>query len=87
MDKAIVFSDHAVNKINVLKRHGVGVTLEFIEDAIKNPDIISRSYGGRLVVEKGYNSERVIRVVYEERNDIIVVVTVYPSRRGRYDKD
>jgi hypothetical protein len=63
MGKNIVFSDHAVNKIAVLKRHGVEVTFEFIEDAIKKTDIISPGYGGRLVAEKGYNAERVIRTV------------------------
>ena len=83
--KEIIFSDHAKYKINLLKELGVNTSYSFIEMIVISPDRVMEGYEGRLVAEKEYDNNRTIRVVYEEYKDYIVIVTLYPVRKGRYD--
>lgn len=41
----------------------------------------------RLIAQKRFDETHVIRVVYEEIADKIYVVTIYPGRKSRYEKD
>lgn len=38
----IKFTDHAILKIEMLKRHGVDVSKEIVEDIVKFPDTIEK---------------------------------------------
>lgn len=51
------------------------------------PDKIEEGYKGRLVAQRAIDDSRVMRVVYETRIEELFVVTVYPGRRSRYEKD
>jgi hypothetical protein len=51
------------------------------------PDKIDVGYKERLIAQKGFDETRVLRVVYEELPDKKYVITVYPGRRSRYEKD
>ncbi len=83
----IEFSLHSLLKIELLKAHGVDVSREIIEDIVRNPDKIDVGYKDRLIAQKGFDETHVLRVVYETLPDKIYVVTVYPGRRSRYEKD
>ena len=87
MPTDIEFSPHSLLKIEILKAHGVAVTKNIVEDIVRNPDRIDTGYKDRLVAQKGFDETRVLRVVYETLPDKIYVVTVYPGRRSRYEKD
>lgn len=87
MPTDIEFSLHSLLKIEILKAHGVDISREIIEDIVRNPDKIDVGYKDRLVAQKGIDETRVLRVVYETLPDKIYVVTVYPGRRSRYEKD
>ena len=83
----IEFSLHSLLKIEMLRSHGIDASKEIIENILKNPDRIDTGYKDRLVAQKGFDETRVLRVVYETLPDKIYVVTVYPGRRSRYEKD
>ncbi len=87
MPTDVEFSLHSLLKIEILKAHGVDVSKETIGDIVRNPDRIEEGYKNRLVAQKGFDETRVLRVVYEEFPDKKYVITVYPGRRSRYEKD
>ncbi|MEW6614348.1 MAG: DUF4258 domain-containing protein [Thermodesulfobacteriota bacterium] len=87
MSKKIEFSLHSLLKIEILKAHGFDISKEMVEDIIRFPDKIEEGYEGRLVAQKGIDDSHVVRVVYETGTEGYYIVTVYPGRRSRYEKD
>lgn len=85
--KKIVFSEHALMKIEILREHSVPVNRELVETTVANPEKVVQGYKGRLIAQKTVDENHILRVVYEELSDHISVVTVYPGRRSRYEKD
>lgn len=87
MPNDIGFSKHSLLKIEILKSHGINLSTELIENVIKFPDKIEKGYKDRLIAQKDLDDEHVLRVVYETKQDRAFVITVYPGRRLRYEKD
>ena len=87
MPAKIEFSLHSLLKIEILKSHGIDVSKEIVENIVRTPDRTDKGYKDRLIAQKGFDETRVLRVVYETLPDKIYVVTVYPGRRSRYEKD
>jgi hypothetical protein len=83
----IEFSQHSLLKIEILKSHGLNVSKEIVENVVRTPDRIDKGYKNRLIAQKGFDDIRVLRVVYESQPEKFYVVTVYPGRRSRYEKD
>lgn len=83
----IEFSFHSLVKIEMLKSHGVNISKEIVEDIIRFPDKAEVGYKGRSIAQKGFDETHVLRVVYETKPEKIWVVTVYPGRRSRYEKN
>jgi len=48
---------------------------------------IDAGYKNRLIAQKGFDETHVLRVVYESVEKKFVVITVYPGRRSRYEKN
>lgn len=87
MPTDIDFSLHSLLKIEILRSHGIDVSKEIVENVVKIPDRIEEGYKDRLIAQKGFDETRVLRVVYEMLPDKIYIVTFYPGRRSRYEKD
>lgn len=87
MPQEIEFSLHSLLKLEILKLHGFNISKEMVEDIVRFPDIIEDGYKGRLVAQRGIDDSHVVRVVYETRAEKPYVITVYPGRRSRYEKD
>ncbi len=91
MPTNIEFSLHSLLKIEILISHGLDVSKKIVENVVRNPvrnpDRIDTGYKDRLIAQKGFDETRVLRVVYETLPDKLYVVTVYPGRRSRYEKD
>jgi hypothetical protein len=77
MQKPIRISGHARRR---MLRYGLGE--DAVIGALRRPDRVVAGYRGRRIAHKLMN-DYVLRVVYED-DDVITVVTVYPSRRERY---
>lgn len=83
----IELSSHARLKIEILKNHKVLIDEGVIRQVVTDPDKIEKGYKGRLIAQKELDKEHVLRVVYEKRHDCVLIITLYPGRRGRYEKD
>lgn len=87
MPDDIEFSKHSLQKIDILKSHGINLSTKTIEDIIKFPESIEKGYKERSIAQKGLDDKRILRVVYEIKPESIFVITVYPGRRSRYEKN
>jgi len=83
----IIYTSHAENKFEILKRYGVTYTKTQIEDVLLHPDTVKESKKGRMVAQKAVSKTRLIRVIYEKRDNILKVITFYPARRKRYENE
>ena len=70
-----------------MRKHKIFIDGKFIENAVVNPDNIESGYKERLIAQKILDEEHVIRVVYEESKDNLRIITMYPGRKKRYEKD
>ena len=83
----IRFTNHAIAKIEILKNHGFSVDTDLIKECLTAPAKIDTGRGERKIAQMVYDEDHVLRVVYEERENGILVITVYPGRRTRYEND
>ncbi|MGV0026287.1 hypothetical protein [Phormidesmis priestleyi] len=87
MLKEIRFSDHARLKIDLLRDRGVDVSEDFIDEVMRSPDKLEIAEVDKLIAQKGLNEKLVLRVVYREYETFVLIITLYPGRRSRYEKD
>lgn len=68
-----------------------GIKRDLIEDTIINPALVLDGYWGRKVAHKKLfidNKEYLLRVIYEETEEVYIVVTAYiTSQISRYWKE
>ena len=82
-EKAITLSPHAKEKLRRLVQ--IGISEEKISQTIQNPENLTEGYFGRKIAQSPLTDELVLRVIYEEMDNNIVVITVYPAKRRRYE--
>ncbi len=80
-----VYSDHAIAKIEILRRHGIYVDKETIESIITDPEKLEFGYMNRLIAQRKTDNKHVLRIVYEEKNNYVLIITIYPGKIKRYD--
>lgn len=85
--KEIRFSNHAQLKMEVLANHGVMIASSFVIETIRSPDKLEARDENKLIAQKRLDTNSVLRVVYREFSALIVIITIYPGRRSRYEKD
>ncbi len=85
--KKIRFTEHALRKKELLEKHGIRVEIGTIGDVIKFPEKIETGYRGRIIAQKRLSTSHVLRVIYEEHSEESLVITFYPGKRERYEKD
>ncbi len=85
--KEIRFSNHAQLKMEVLANHGVMIASSFVIETIRSPDKLEARDEDKLIAQKRLDTNSVLRVVYREFSALIVIITIYPGRRSRYEKD
>jgi len=79
----IKFTKHASEKIEVLKKYGFKISKNHVITSIRNPLRLERR-DGQFLAMKVIDDKYALRVVYEERKGIILIITFYPVRRERY---
>ena len=83
----IRLSQHAELKLQILTGHGMAIPVEFVLAAIHAPDKLERGEDGKLIAQKRLDENRVLRVVYRDFEAFTLVITLYPGKRSRYEKD
>jgi len=79
----IKFTKHAIEKIRLLEKYGFKVSHNMVIDTINNPVRVDRR-GNQYLAVKPIDEIYALRVVYEVRENIKVIITLYPVRRERY---
>jgi hypothetical protein len=82
-EKAVFLSPHAREKLKRLSQ--IGITEEKTIQTVQNPEIISPGYFGRKIAQATLTNVLLLRVVYEETDNNILVITMYPAERRRYE--
>ena len=85
MEKSIIFSKHAEYKLSLLRRHGFNFSKKEIEEIVQNPARVRSGYVGRKIAEQVISERHLFRVVFEDLPRQLKIITMYPSRRGRYE--
>ena len=85
--KEIRFTQHSEEKIEILATHGLQITKQLVIDTIVNPDRIEEKENQKKIAQKSFNQNLVIRVVYREVTAFILIITIYPGRKNRYEKN
>lgn len=85
--KEIRLSNHARFKLQVLAEHELTLELDFVLETVRTPDRLESGEEDKLIAQKRLNETLVLRVVYREFSAFILVITLYPGRRARYEKD
>lgn len=85
--KKIIFSQHALDKLNILTEHKILLDKNLVEDIMKNPDKIEKGYQNRLIAQDNLDDTHILRIVYEESEEYFKIITIYPGRRNRYEKN
>ena len=78
------FTSHAVEKLRLLRSHGVKVRKEQVEQSVLEPERVTEGLGGKLIAEQKLDEKHVLRVVFVREENQIRVITMYPARSGRY---
>ena len=82
----IVYTKHAKAKFEILERHGFTVTEAQVADTVLNPDRVMAEEGEeRAIAQKRISDMHVLRVIYRQEGEDLVVITFYPGRRVRYE--
>jgi hypothetical protein len=87
MLKELRFSDHALFKIDLLSQRGIVIHQDFVIDTIQSPDRQELGEGEKITAQKKLDENLVLRVVYREYEAFILVITLYPGKRSRYEKN
>ncbi|MEW6006868.1 MAG: DUF4258 domain-containing protein [bacterium] len=83
--KEIRFTPHAKMKFEILKRHNFVVSEEEVKGVILKPEKREIGRKGRKIAQKTISERHILRVIYEEKDRGIEVITFYPARRERYE--
>lgn len=81
----IVYTKHAVEKFEILKRLGWKITKIKVNKTIKNPTWKGTSRFGQETAMCLIDERHILRVIFDHDGDIIKVITFHPARRGTYE--
>ena len=73
---------HAAEKLSRLAR--IGVAGEKVLETLDNPDMVLEGYSGRKIAQGSLSGDLLLRVIYEETEEGILIITLYPAERRRY---
>lgn len=82
----IAFTRHAIEKFEVLKRHGFLVSEKQVLQVLMKPNLIDYSRLPLLIAQGKFDKDHVLRVVYKKEGSMIKIITFYPGRRKKYEK-
>ena len=85
--KEIRLSQHAHLKLAILAEQNATIDQSFVVSTIQAPTRTELGGEGKVIAQRPLNEHLVLRVVYKEFNAFIIVITLYPGKRSRYEKD
>ncbi len=84
--KEIRWSDHAQFKLKLLAERGLVLTIDQVNAIVRQSDRLIQETD-KSIAQSSINETLVLRVVYREFEAFVLIITLYPGRRSRYEKD
>lgn len=84
--KEIRWSDHAQFKLKLLAERGLVLTIDQVNAIVRQSDRLIQETD-KSIAQSSINETPVLRVVYREFEAFVLIITLYPGRRSRYEKD
>ena len=85
MGVEIIFTAHALEKFDILRRHGVDISQTRVREIILAPEQTDRDALGNPIAQGRLDETHILRVVYRIEENKRIVITFYPGRRRRYE--
>ncbi len=79
------FTKHAISKFILMQSSGFLVSSSKVTETVEHPLKIESKSDGTHIATSLYDDSHVLRVVYRNEGDIIVIITFYPGRRKAYE--
>jgi len=73
--------------MQILASHEISIDRNFVIETVRSLDKLETGEVDKLIAQKRLDENVVLRVVYREFNAFILIITLYPGRRSRYEKD
>jgi hypothetical protein len=84
---SIRFTQHAERKFKLLLKYGVHISRRKIMDTLLSSEYVDYRTRAPLIIAQGpLDQNHVLRVVYRQEGNIMVVITFYPGRKSQYEK-
>ena len=81
----IIFTKHAEEKFKELEKLGWKVTKQKVKNTVKKPVWRGASRFGQETALSFVNKAHILRVILNNEDDIIKIITFYIARRGKYE--
>ena len=81
----VEFTNHARDKFLILERHNFLIDEETVIKPVEEPEKVKSGRKGRLIAGRAIDENHLLRVVYEIKDDRLIIVTFYPARSDRYE--
>lgn len=72
------YTDHVEE--NLVERN---LSKKMVEDAVLNPDELAEGSFGRKIANK-IIGDKLLRVIYEQENNVYIIITAYYTKPARY---
>ncbi len=82
MKARIRFTLHAEEKLSRLTK--VGITRDKVAATVSSPERVLEGYSGCKIAPGALTDDLIVRVVYKETEEAVLIITVYPAERRRY---
>lgn len=86
MEKEIRWSEHARLKLEILNQRSIKVSADLVTEIVQTSNTLIDE-NDKKIAQSRITNEIVLRVVYREFSAFILIITLYPSKRTRYEKD
>jgi hypothetical protein len=73
--------------MEILASHEISINRNLVIETVRSPDRLETGEDDKLIAQRRLDENLVLRVVYREFNIFILIITLYPGRRSRYEKD
>jgi len=83
----VIYTKHAKEKFKILKEQGFVVQKRVIEETVKSPELIDYSQLPLLIGQKSIDEKHILKVVFKKENGIIKIITFYPMRKRKLNKN
>lgn len=84
----VIYTKHAKKKFSDLAKVGVQISRKDISITVNKPENIDKeSDFPKIIASRSLSASHVLRVVFKIESGKIIVITFYPTRKGRYYED